>query len=399
MKRLFWIGDAVAKTGYATVTHQILHYLKDRYDVTVMGLNYNGDPYDYSYPIFPAGAGGDYLGLKRLRELIPRRIRPDVTVICTDPWLICKYLRTFDWPCPVVGYSLLDGPNVNPDELEGLNGLASLGMATEFAAKEIAAAGFEKPTWVAGYAYNADHYVPCDTTTAREMTGVLDAVGEDAFIVSNVNRNMPRKRLDLTIEYFSKWVHEYAIPKNVYLYLHCTDEDHGWDLTQLANYYELGGRVLRFSVRHPDGTHTRIAMGDAVADEQMRFIYSLANLQVSTSLGEGWGLPHMEAMACGVPQLAGKWAALAEWGADAMELVHCDNTYVHCGGINTVGCGPNREAFIKALDHLYRTPFELQQLARKGLARVREGRFSWERSAQTIDEHLQIALNAEAKAA
>src|SRR3990167_3151178 len=80
--RLLWIGDAVVAPGFARVTHSVLHYLQDKWDVTVLGINYNGDPHSFDYKIYPAlraqdfSLGGDQIGLHRLPELCAS-VKPD----------------------------------------------------------------------------------------------------------------------------------------------------------------------------------------------------------------------------------------------------------------------------------------------------------------------------------
>ena len=42
--KLLWIGDIVAKTGFARVTENVLPFIKDDFDITVLGNNWWGDP-------------------------------------------------------------------------------------------------------------------------------------------------------------------------------------------------------------------------------------------------------------------------------------------------------------------------------------------------------------------
>src|SRR4030095_6152956 len=87
---------------------------------------------------------------------------------------------------------------------------------------------------------------------------------------------------------------------------------------------------------------------DAAEAAQLPLIYSALDVQVTTTLGEGWGLTTMEGMACGTPQIVPDWAALGEWATPALK-VPCSLQLAH-PGINTVGALPDKEAFMKALD-------------------------------------------------
>jgi glycosyltransferase involved in cell wall biosynthesis len=58
-----------------------------------------------------------------------------------------------------------------------------------------------------------------------------------------------------------------------------------------------------------------------IPDEEMPFVYSLAKALVFPSLYEGFGLPPLEAMACGCPVIASKAASLPEICGNAVEYV------------------------------------------------------------------------------
>jgi hypothetical protein len=92
-KRLLWVGDAGVPSGFARATHAILDTLRHHYDVTVLGMNYLGDPEVrrlYPYDIYPAAPGGDGLGVGRL-VWVCDRVHPDVIVIQNDGWFIPYY--------------------------------------------------------------------------------------------------------------------------------------------------------------------------------------------------------------------------------------------------------------------------------------------------------------------
>lgn len=62
-RRLLWIGDAGAATGFERSTRHVCGALHGPFDVHVLGLNHNGDPTpQYPFPVYPCAPGGDAMG-------------------------------------------------------------------------------------------------------------------------------------------------------------------------------------------------------------------------------------------------------------------------------------------------------------------------------------------------
>ncbi len=95
-------------------------------------------------------------------------------------------------------------------------------------------------------------------------------------------------------------------------------------------------------------------------------LYNGASLFVYPSLYEGFGLPVLEAMACGVPVVTSNAASLPEVVGDAGLTVEPEDT---------VGLA---EAIAQLLDD----PDLRAEMRRRGLARARQ--FSWKRAAQRL---------------
>ena len=93
-------------------------------------------------------------------------------------------------------------------------------------------------------------------------------------------------------------------------------------------------------------------------------LYSHAELFLYPSLYEGFGLPVVEAMACGVPVLTSSTSSLAEIAEDAALLVD-----PHDG-----------DAMTQALEHILTDSHERERLVAAGLDKV--SGYSWERTAR-----------------
>jgi glycosyltransferase involved in cell wall biosynthesis len=115
--------------------------------------------------------------------------------------------------------------------------------------------------------------------------------------------------------------------------------------------------------------HDRVIMPGYIVEEDLPSLYSEASAYIQPSLYEGFGLPPLEAMACGCPVIVSRAASLPEV---------CDNAAWY---IDPEDVGSIAEGISKVLtDTMLRS-----SLIQKGLARSKY--FSWERSAQ---EHIKV---------
>lgn len=365
--KLLWVGDAACPSGFSRATHEILAEAHLHYDVTVLGLNYNGDPHGYPYPIYSVYPGGDGFGIGRLAWMCDL-VKPDLIVLQNDPWNIPAYIdRLRQAECgavPVVGFLAVDGLNCNGGAF--LKGLTHAIFWTEFGRNEAVQGGYTGPSSVIPLGVDLSTYHPVDKSEARKRYG-LDVWG-DRFIVGNVNRNQPRKRWDLTIRYFAKWL-EMHEDVDAGLFLHVAPTgDVGVRVKELAHYY---GLLNRLATREP-------AVFYGVSEEEMRDTYNCFDVSVTTTQGEGFGLTTIEAMACGVPVIAPDWAALGDWAKPAAALVECTSTAIGTPFLpNVIGGVADEAQFIAALDKVYRDETARRSMRDRGLALVNEERFRW----------------------
>lgn len=371
MRKLLWVGDAVVSSGFARITHHVLDVMRKSWDVTVLGINHRGDPHDYPYPIY-ATTDRDPFGVRRVAEIV-NKTKPDVVVLLNDPWNIPSYL-SWTGNVPVVGFLAVDGKNCNGKNLAGL----SLSVFwTRFGMREAQLGGYSGPAAVVPLGVDLDVYRPTDRTEARKLIGLPERIW-NSFIVGNINRNQPRKRLDLTISYFADWIKSRSID-DAYLYLHVAPTgDLGYDVSQLMKYYGLSSRLI---LSEPD-------IGYGITERGLALTYSALDVQVSTSQGEGWGLPTMEGMACGIPQICPDWSGLGEWARDAAMMVPCSEISVTPNFINAIGGIPNRGDLIASLDLLYSSPEIRARHRELGLNLVRRPQYRW----SAIGEEFLLAM-------
>jgi len=131
---------------------------------------------------------------------------------------------------------------------------------------------------------------------------------------------------------------------------------------------------LVFSRAKAGQTPPRVRFAGYVKQEQLPALYSGALALIYPSLYEGFGLPPLEAMACGTPVVTSAVTSLPEVVGDAAVLVDPENTDSIAEGVRRiVECADLR-----------------RQLRAAGLDRVRE--ITWDRSATRTRQVLQEQL-------
>jgi len=178
----------------------------------------------------------------------------------------------------------------------------------------------------------------------QEDYGHGSNTGDPAYILF-VGRLSPLKNIEGLIRAFELVAHQHN------LRLKLTGDQRELD-------FEIGEK-----------TRERIDFLETVSDRQLAKLYRNALALILPSFHEGFGLPPLEAMACGCPVVVSRVTSLPEVCGDAA-------FYVDPGDIESIAEGIRKVATDEALR---------KSLIQKGLKRAR--RFTWEKSAR---EHIRI---------
>jgi len=347
----------------------------------MLALNYDGDPHRYPFPVYPTSTRMqvDRWGTQRLPILVTH-LRPDIIVVVNDPWNFPPYLARVG-TTPVVGSIAVDGANCRGTSL---NGLRHAIFWTHYGVNQARLGGYTGPASIVPLGVDLSVYHPTEQAESRRRIGLPAQLrGSDTFIVGVGGRNHPRKRFDLALIYFAKWIKEAKI-QNAYLFVHeGPTGDTGYDLDQLAQYLQIHNRII---ISKPE-------IGQGMHEEHLKYVYGALDVMLSTATGEGWGLMHMEGMACGIPQILPDWSALGEWAADAACMVPCTSVVCTPNNINALGGVPDEAKTVRALDLVYRNPQYRASLAEKGLALVQRPEFRWEAIGAQFEETLTQCLS------
>lgn len=190
-------------------------------------------------------------------------------------------------------------------------------------------------------------YKPADT---EEQTRVLNKYCIKQPFILFVGTLEPRKNIPTLLKSF------YKLKKNKYPHKLVIVGRKGW---RYRNIFEIIS-----SLKLQD----EIIFTGYVPEEDLPGLYSAANLFVYPSLYEGFGLPPLEAMACGCPVITSNTSSLPEIIGDGGVLV---NPY-------------DFEAFTKVIQNLIDDLSLKEELIKKGFSRSRF--FSWKQCAKSTYE-------------
>lgn len=121
------------------------------------------------------------------------------------------------------------------------------------------------------------------------------------------------------------------------------------------------------------GIYPQLVFAGSIPEERLPGYYRGASVLALPSLYEGFGLPVLEAMACGTPVLTSTTTSLPEVAGGAARLVDPEDT----------------EAIAAGLDELLGNAVLRGQLSALGLERARA--FSWDRTAAVVREAIEQA--------
>lgn len=343
-KRILCLFDYVARTGFSTVSTNIVKELKRNFGsqihLDIVAINYFGEAYweDENTYVIPAKKTDDksddygrYLCLKILKESNDY----DGLFICQDLGVIIPIIEIIQHikkekkeenkkSFKSIFYFPVDCHIVN-ELTKNLEFFDLLVTYTEFGRKEILKFRPELKVKVMPHGNSSKDFYPLTDIEISDFRKKYFGTNAEKFIVASVNRNQPRKDIPNTIFGFieAKAVWDKSLPEP-FLYLHCHPKDPmGWDIRAIMLQTNL--------VEDIDYKLLPKEFEDAMCDiETLNGIYNASDCMLLTTLGEGWGLVFSEAASAKLPIIAPYTTSFMEMSGYGKNAYMLETIYPYC---------------------------------------------------------------------
>ena len=292
MKILIYADSPVVNTGFATVSKNLVKILKG-HDVTVYGINHHGLYPPNEYSIIPAVTVGEFMqgaedvyGLKRFVDTVKGY---DVVITINDHFILRMVAKALRQTCDKhnvrwIGYFPIDS-EIRQDWAETMALCDTTVFYCQYGADQFRKFFPNHPYEIIFHGTDTETFHPVDEKEKQSIRMAFFPHAQGKKIVTNVNRNQPRKYIPETMMQFKRLL---ELRDDVHLYLHMRKQDMGYDLAELALWVGL-----------PEGTWSHAA--GEVDVRLLNAVYNASDVFLSTHLGEGWGLTVTEAMATKTP--------------------------------------------------------------------------------------------------
>lgn len=353
---LVWRSIMNFPTGYATSCREILRALEDEGVRTAYRYVYG--PRTVFPPIEPEDSGDYRLNVIRQRK-VERSPKVSVVYGQGDVFASNQGKRR-------IGFTMLEVDGFPSEWVRQANRMDEVWVPSEFNREGFLRSGLKRPIHIVPLGVDVDYFHP-------GVKAFPNPGGE--FIFLSLFEWGERKEPWLLLEAFND---TFRADEPVRLVCKVMNRDPGVELREEIRRLHLkssGGRIsYLFNLEFPH--------------YELGSFYRSADCFLSISRGEGWNMPLMEAMACGLPAIATDWGAHQEFLHEGIayplrsrKAVPAIAKCPYYAGFSWADPDPEH------LRHLLRHVYENREEARqKGDAAAREmaERWTWRHAAQKI---------------
>lgn len=298
--------------GYSKVIHNVINQLASHNWIKVVHFGTqritNGDigrKYPSNVKVIDGSAMEKQKAVGFAFSEIPAVIiseKPDVVFIYNDISVICGYIEEIRKSIQnrffkIWSYIDMTYEHTPPHMLDIINrDVERVFCFSKFWKEQIKSQGLTRPVDVMNHAVDNKIFKQIPRDLARQNLGLP----KDAFMITSMNRNMPRKRLDLLVMSFVKLIIRFPM-KPIFLLIVGDKGDRGG-----FQLFEIFARELKLANSNTELFGNRLLITSSntcYKDEDINLLYNCGDIGVSCAEGEGFGLCTFEQMSLGIPQI------------------------------------------------------------------------------------------------
>lgn len=324
--KILWVSE-MHHTGFGNVNKVILDELKNypQFEISILAVNNPYSREDMSsfiksnYPFFANIWANEINGLMldlfhpHSRDAVVAQLygmydlikiakiyQPDILFFLNDiiasQYLILK--RYFPHT-RFIGYFPIDSGGFAPKTLNELDEFDHIISVTKYGLNEIKK-GINRniPLYILYHPLPLDDFYPLynryhDKNIKQQLRKKWNIPSQN-FTILNINKNQKRKRLDLTFDVFNRFWNKHpdstlVLKTNIY---------------SAGSVLDDGCNIVKFiEQKYPNMCGNIVIIDDKLSNNQLNEIYNLADVFLTTTMGEGWGLTPCEALLAGSPVL------------------------------------------------------------------------------------------------
>lgn len=272
-----------------------------------------------------------------------------------------------------IGYTMLEVSGIPEDWVLQANAMDEIWVPSTFNLETFVNSGVRKPVYVMPLGVNPDYFNP----------KVRAYRPSPRYTFLSIFEWGERKAAEVLLRAYSR---AFSRNDDVLLLLKVMNNDPGVDVHKQITDLNLPA----------DGPPVVMLYNQDLPVHQMGSLYRSADCFVLPTRGEGWGMPVIEAMACGLPVIATDWSAHTDFMDETVayplnvaELIPARAKCPYYEGF--VWAQPDEDHLIHLMRHVYQERSEAS--AKGALASQRViGNWDWRHAAQKIkDRLLEIA--------
>lgn len=324
----------------------------------------------------------DVMGLAVGKKAIDE-YRPDVIYATGDPGNITAFSTILPTDIPFYAYVPIEGEPLINHDWRALLSYIDFTTCSQYGV-DVVKRDLGKDIDYIYHGVDADVFTPLSD---EERSAYRSRLGWDnKFVINCVAQNVGRKQLPRLIEAVSILKHQYK-QRDIVLYLHTVPFQNyyldGWRLPEITDAYNVFDEI----VFNPLMAQKWAAIPErgSLDNPGLRELIGVGDLFVLPSKVEGFGLPIVEAMACGVPVLVTRYAAGWEVARYAKGAgVPAFDWEIHKSGTRYAHVDP--QALAKEILRLKRNPKQRAEMRAAGLDAVKL--FDWSIFEKEIAERV-----------